>query len=114
MRLDIWQSGELNYYGMKRTVGILFFGLFVTIASGQQSKVTLRIDSTEFLRTLPQAQKSSPIINFGQPVPQNYYTQHLGFFCRQELKMQQAKVPVTFRLGSMDECNRLEQKPGYR
>jgi hypothetical protein len=49
-----------------------------------------------------------------QPVPQNFYAQHLGFFCRQEIKMKQAHVPVTFRLGSMDYCNRLEQKPGYR
>ena len=48
------------------------------------------------------------------PVPENYYTKGLGFFCRQELKMQQAHVPVTFRLGSMENCNRLEQKPGYR
>ena len=47
-------------------------------------------------------------------IPQNLYTQHLPFFCRQELKMQQAHVPVTFRLGSMENCNQLEQKPGYR
>ena len=49
-----------------------------------------------------------------QPIPQNYYTQCFGFFCRQELKMQQAHIPITFRLGSMDYCNWLEQKPGYR
>ena len=48
-----------------------------------------------------------------QTVPQNYYAQHLAFFCRQELKMQQVHVPVVFRLGSMDYCNWLEQKPGY-
>ena len=47
-------------------------------------------------------------------LPQNLYTQHLPFFCRQELKMQQAHVPITFRLGSMENCNQLEQKPGYR
>src|ERR1700732_1983102 len=49
----------------------------------------------------------------GQAIPQNFYTQCFGFFCRQELKMQQAHVPLTFRLGSMDYCNWLEQKPGY-
>lgn len=48
------------------------------------------------------------------PIPGDLHTRNFGFFCRQELKMQQAHVPVTFRLGSMDECNRLEQKPGYR
>ena len=47
-------------------------------------------------------------------IPMNFYTQHLGFFCRQELKCQQAHIPVAFRLGSMDYCNYLEQKPGYR
>ena len=48
------------------------------------------------------------------PIPQDLYTCNLGFFCRQELKMQQAHVPVTFRIGSMDDCNYLEQKPGYK
>ena len=49
-----------------------------------------------------------------QAIPQNFYAQHIGFFCRQELKMQEAHIPVTFRLGSMNYCNYLEQKPGYR
>src|ERR1700677_2102663 len=48
----------------------------------------------------------------GQPViPPDFYTRHFGFFCRQELKMQQEHIPVSFRLGSMDYCNWLEQKP---
>jgi len=47
-------------------------------------------------------------------IPQDYYAKQLGFFCKQEIKMQQIHVPVTFRVGSMDDCNRLEQKPGYR
>src|SRR5580658_6504192 len=51
---------------------------------------------------MPQVVKSE------QAIPQNFYTQHLGFFCRQELKMQEVHVPVTFRLGSMDYCNWLE------
>ena len=52
--------------------------------------------------------------NYGQAIPRNFYTQHFGFFCRQELKMQQAHVPVTFRLGSMEYCNYLEEKTGCR
>ncbi len=43
-------------------------------------------------------------------IPQNLYTQHFSFFCRQELKMQQAHIPLAFRLGSMDYCDMLEQK----
>jgi len=47
------------------------------------------------------------------PVANNYYSQHLPFFCRQELKMEQVHVPVKIRVGSIDDCNWLEQKPGY-
>jgi hypothetical protein len=43
-------------------------------------------------------------------VPQDFHTRSFGFFCRQELKMQQANLPVTFRLGNMDQCNLLENK----
>jgi hypothetical protein len=48
------------------------------------------------------------------PLPCDFYAKHIGFFCRQELKMQQARIPVSFRLGSMEYCNKLEQKPGYK
>lgn len=39
------------------------------------------------------------------------YVRHLGFFCRQELVIQRAlRLPVFFRLGSLEYCNRLEGK----
>jgi len=69
-------------------------------------KITSQFHSS--FRSAPQLQKSE------QAIPQNFYTQHFGFFCRQELKMEEVHVPVAFRLGSMDYCNWLEQKPGYR
>ena len=49
-----------------------------------------------------------------QAIPLDFYARHLGFFCREELKMQQVHVPITFRVGTMDQCNYLEQKPGYK
>ncbi|XZF15677.1 hypothetical protein ACTHGU_06035 [Chitinophagaceae bacterium MMS25-I14] len=37
-----------------------------------------------------------------------------GFFCRQEVKMdRKLPLPLRFRLGSLQYCNWLEQKPGY-
>lgn len=38
-----------------------------------------------------------------------------GFFCRQEVKLdKKLPVPLRFRLGSVQYCNWLEQKPGYK
>jgi hypothetical protein len=47
-----------------------------------------------------------------QPIlPPNYYSTRLGFFCKQEIKFENIyKIPFKFRLGSVEECDRLEGK----
>ncbi len=47
-------------------------------------------------------------------LPPDFHTKHFGFFCKQELRLQRTHIPLAFRLGSMDMCNTLEQKTGYR
>ena len=54
--------------------------------------------------------KDIPILS--QPfLPANYYSNQLGFFCKQEIKFEKIyKIPFKFRLGSIEECDRLEGK----
>jgi hypothetical protein len=42
----------------------------------------------------------------------SYYTQHFGFFCKKELQFEKKiKIPLKFRLGSVQQCDWLEGKP---
>lgn len=44
-------------------------------------------------------------------LPGDFYSKQLGFFCKQEIKMDKAiKIPFRFRLGSVEQCNWLEGK----
>jgi len=47
-----------------------------------------------------------------KPLPQNFYKESLGFFCKKELQIQKAvKLPVYFRLGSKNYTDYMEKKP---
>ncbi len=51
-------------------------------------------------------------VRSGNPaIPADWYTRNLGFFCTKELQFEKAaKIPLRFRLGSVNYCDVLEGK----
>jgi hypothetical protein len=46
-------------------------------------------------------------------VREDYFVRDFGFFCRKELQFEkETKLPLRFRLGSLEYCNYLEAKQG--
>jgi len=65
--------------------------------------------------TLPNAPKKLPLDSLKnlplRVIASNYYSSNLPFFCKQELQIQKiVKVPVKFRIGSVEEVDKLEGK----
>lgn len=73
----------------------------------KQIEETLIVDSTFALNKV----NFQRIAAISSIIPQNYYSQHLGFICKKEIAFEKVtKVPFRFRLGSLQQCNYLEGK----
>jgi len=62
-------------------------------------------------KTVYTLQVASPSALARQLIPPNYYTDRLGYFCKQEIKFEKnTGIPLRLRLGSVVDCDRLEGK----
>ena len=69
--------------------------------------------SNKGLTSLPKI-VTTPTINLLNLPAASYYVQNLGFFCKQELRLDKVTgVPIRFRLGSKEYVDRLEYGARY-
>jgi hypothetical protein len=83
----------------------------VKVTSGQQIQL-----KTNTVKDFKASAYSRPVPLNAQDVEKiildpRFYVNNLGFFCRQEIKLQAVtSLPLVFRLGSVQYCDRMEGK----
>ncbi len=100
---------------MKRSLSVLSL-LIVCKLAVAQPLVQLhfnRLDTNRIFASFASTVVYKPLVTPAKmlkELPKDMYTRNFGFFCKQELKMHKANVPVSVRLGSFEACDYLEQK----
>jgi len=84
---------------------VLCFSFFIT-AGAWKAASQLR---------LPQNGNAVPLSKPITVLPQNFYNQHIGFFCKKESQLQQhTNLNLFVRLGNKDYVDYLERKPNAK
>lgn len=102
---------------------VVFSFVFINLCAQQKKAIVVITDSinSPVAKTFTISSASynafnTPSVYSFQPVTanvisQNYYSDHLGMMCKEELKLEKVtKLPVKIRLGSKDQVDYLEGK----
>lgn len=86
---------------------------FSTLSVNQEKTLNVSVNYNSLLRSASGIKQNNSSFSL-QPVPKNHYVEGFAFFCRQELQVEKKlKIPVRIRVGSLEQCNILEQKQGW-
>ena len=96
---------------IQKSIGGLFVKLLFVLPVAAQQK---DIDTSAKVNSKPVSSvkiSSFPVMSLRASLSKDYYAKHLPFFCKKELQIEKAtRIPIRFRLGSVEYCSKLEGK----
>ncbi|MCY7293556.1 MAG: hypothetical protein LH615_15370 [Ferruginibacter sp.] len=95
-------------------ITLLFCTFFVASLVYSQTKIPFGLEKSFYKITVADTAKTSKrSISPYMLVSPSFYSNNLAFFCRQEIKFEKVtKIPLKFRLGSVQQVDYLEGKKG--
>ena len=97
----ILQALHIRFYNLFIVLGLTFF----------TNKMFAQSVADHHLIAISAQDSTKAVLKVPFTLQQDNYVKDLTFFCRQEWKLEKAlKLPLRFRVGSLEQCNKLEGK----
>ena len=98
-----------------KLITLLFCAVTVTVSGFSQSISSLFKSNSLPKKKIDSTAKVNLYVSPAMLVSPTFYSSNLAFFCRQEIKFEKVtKIPLKFRLGSVQQVDYLEGKNNTR